>query len=206
MPSDVDNMFGDYASIQSTRNNQATQDFERYFGAGRGGQSDIVTLQSGVDSMFPGTTRDQLASLEQSFADLQQVYKDQTNQMAIVNDLANTSSYVTSTVDKEYDRLSSLKEKTYSSVHKMRQSYMLKKYDIAYNQFVSGIVQFTLFTTVVCTLIYTYKLTGGISDMVAYGVIGLIAVLYLIIVLVFVKQSLIRRKDDWNKFYFGSMK
>lgn len=156
---------------------------------------------------FPGHTKEQLSVIESKFNELQKVYTTQTHEMELVNKLANVSDFMDASVSSEYSRVNKLRDRTYSNVHKMRHHFMMSKYDINYNRFVSGIFQFTLFTTIIGVSIFmmTMRQEDPMSMKTAGWVIGSIFILYILILIVFVKHSFKRRKDDWDKYYFGNM-
>jgi len=198
-----------YSEGDNIRRDSVGTDFIQFYNVDANGNvpNQMDMLRDLESRSYPGQTNDQLAKMEKLMKFAKNMYMNDTEQYKVVNNLANVTNYVAESVDKEFGRLSTLRDKTFSNVHKMRQHYMLKKYDISYNQFVSGIVQFTLFTIVLCGLIYAYaiKPEPPITTTVAWGVIAGILTIYLFIVILFVKQSMMRRKDDWNKYYFGTM-
>lgn len=164
---------------------------------------------SDIDSLtFPAHTQDQLANIESKFAELQSIYKKQTEEMQTVNALANVGNFMENTMKSEHEKMSKLRDKTFSNVHKMRHHFMMLKYDINYNRFVSGIIQFTMFTFILCGTLYafTIKENPPITETVALWVIGLIMTIYILIIFIIIRRFMSRRKDDWDKYYFQSMK
>ena len=141
-------------------------------------------------------------------------YLDETNKLIMMNDVISSNEYLSTTMDNEFQRVSKLTDRTRNTIYKTRASYMQKKYSISYNNFVSGILQFTLFVFILIALCFAaWKqgvLEGGSTEIwrspIVLGAAGLILmVLYLFIVILLYKNYQTRRKDDWDKFYFSSM-
>jgi hypothetical protein len=198
----------DYTATDQQNKETVQNNFMQQYNLSQNASVKRPTLQSDVDAWsFPGHTKDQLAQIENVFNLARQQYMKETQDMKMLNNLSNVSSYVSTSVTKEYDRLSSLKNKSFSNVHKMRQHYMLKQYDVNYNRFLSGVLQFTLFVSALCgfILLYMFHPVNPLSSNVGLGVIGSILVFYLVVLFFFIKDMQNRRKDDWNKFYFANM-
>lgn len=201
-----------YISPYYTYDEQArqttTSQFNNYYQLNNDNKLDESLIYDLDNQSFPGHTKDQMSMLEGKFSDLQKQYTDQTNDMRIVNDLVNVSGFMNSSMETEYNRISKLRDKTVSNVHKLRHHFMMLKYDTNYNIFVSGIVQYTLFVMVICGLLISLNLRPKgekLGKTFTAWLIGIILFIYLVLVVIFIRQSFKRRKDDWNKYYFGSM-
>jgi hypothetical protein len=198
----------DYTITDDAKRAYVSTNFSRQYSLGQNADVRTPEIRSDLDAWsFPGHTKDQLAQIENVFNTSRQQYMKETGDMKMLNNLANVSAYVSGSVVKEYDRLSYLRERSFSNVHKMRQHYMLKQYDVYYTRFQSGVIQFSLFVACVCgfILMYTLKEENPMSNTVAFSIIASMVAFYLLVLIVFIKDMLTRRKDDWNKFYFASM-
>ena len=162
---------------------------------------------------YAGYGINDVVKLDNLFTQHIQKYLNETNQLLMMNDMIASSEYLRNTMDNEYDRVSKLTEKTKNNIYKSRASYMFKRYQIGYNRFVSGVLQFTMFVFVVLAVLCavwrqslalpqgaSMALWQNPSILLACAVI--LVVLYLLIVILLYKTYQTRRKDDWDKFYF----
>jgi nitrogen fixation/metabolism regulation signal transduction histidine kinase len=145
------------------------------------------------------------AQIQNSIVEDVQAYLIETSQAVILNDIYNTNDYVTETIYNEKKRTGGIKDKTASLINKTRQSYLQKKYSIEYNNFVSMCLQFTTFIVLIVAIMFTLLKQDKINNMVAYLISAIAILIFLIGVVLYVKNNQVRRKDDWNKYYFPSM-
>lgn len=119
----------------------------------------------------------------------------------------NTSTlFLNSLLNNEVGRMTSLQQKTFNQVQKTRVSYLMKKYRIAYDYFVGNIFQFSSIIVIILAILFGFVKEGKLSLMTA-GIIAIsIILIYLVILLIIIKNYQSRRKDDWSKFHFGQIK
>ena len=160
----------------------------------------IVPALDGIVSGTPG-------SGSENFTFALRHYFEQTKDIMMLNDFRNSTTYLTDVMGSETQRITRLKAKTIDQVHKIRQSYLMKKYRIAYNIFVANIIQFTLFVVIVFAVMFTMRVTypSLVGTTLALSVSLTVLAIYLLILMVVIKNHQTRRKDDWNKFYYPSM-
>lgn len=162
------------------------------------------TIMKGVDfQAVAGHTTEQLANIENLFQQKVTNYLDDTGAMILMNDLANANKFAGLTVENEAKRLMRLKERSSSDLTKTRAQYLSKNYTIAYNKFLTSIVQLT-FGLIIAIAISTYCLIPAnfISIWVYAWIVTIIGVLYIIVIIIMIKNMQTRRKDDWDKYYF----
>lgn len=166
---------------------------------------DPASFQRIVTENIQGTPIDTQTRINDIFLENVRAYLFNTNQSILFNDVTNANEYLRDTLSKEIDRYATVRDRTFNSIHKTRHSYMSKKYATHYYQFMSVLAQFTIFTILLIGLaFYAYKHEGlewlSLQGAI-YASLGIAAV-YLIVVVMFYKQNQLRRRDDWNKFYF----
>jgi len=162
------------------------------------------------NTSFPGYTRDDLATMEDVFEAMDFQYQDMLKQIQSANDLMNINSYMGNMYDAENKRITGLKNTSVNNVFKMRQTYMTTKYAVAYNQFISKVLMFTLTVLVICAILGCVAIwpTAEPTISMTIAMCGCITILtiYLVLLALFYHRMLERRKDDWNKFYFNNPK
>lgn len=162
------------------------------------------TITKGVDfQAVAGHTTEQLANIESLFQQKVSNYLDDTGSMILMNDLANANKFAGLTVENETKRLMRLKERSASDLTKTRAQFLSKNYTISYNRYLTSIVQLS-FAMIIVVAISTYCLIpANIIGIWVYGwIIGIIAVIYIIAIIIMIKNMQSRRKDDWDKYYF----
>lgn len=113
------------------------------------------------------------------------------------------SSYIDAALSDESDRVGGLSMDTRRNIYKVRQLTIDQAYKANYDRFVTNIMYFTTFVTMLCLTIGAMYLGGTIKAVgTAYAIIGIILAVYaLIMVYLFVSMKT-RTKTDWNQFYF----
>lgn len=162
-----------------------------------------------VTENVQGTPIDTYTQVNDIFLQNVRMYVLDTNQSLLYNDVTNANQYLKDTMTKEIDRYSTVRDRTFNSIHKTRYSYMGKKYDIEYNRFVAVLLQFTIFVVVLMALVmgaqkHLVKDNQWFTMQLALIVCAAILLFYTLVALMFFKQNQLRRKDDWNKYYFPS--
>ena len=168
------------------------------------------------DKTYAGYGINDIVEMDNLFTNHIQKYLNETNNIIMMNDVVTSNEYLNTTMDTEFQRVSHLTDKTRNTIYKTRNSYMLKKYQIAYNKFISGILQFTLFVAI-ALIVFLAAWRQGLelpanvakafwqSPTLLLTCALVLVVLYLFIVILLYKNYQMRRKDDWDKYYFASM-
>ena len=148
---------------------------------------------------------DKVYSYDTIFENTSQKYFDNTSSLFMLNDYGNANGYLNSLLNNEVVRMTSLQQKTSNQVQKTRVSYLMKKYRITYDYFVGNIFQFTSIIVIILAILFGFVKEDRITLTIG-GILSIIIVLsFLIVLLMIVKNYQSRRKDDWNKFYFGQI-
>ena len=148
---------------------------------------------------------DKVYSYDTIFENTSQKYFDNTSSLFMLNDYGNANGYLNSLLNNEFVRMTSLQQKTSNQVQKTRVSYLMKKYRITYDYFVGNIFQFTSIIVIILAILFGFVKEDRITLTIG-GILSIIIVLsFLIVLLMIVKNYQSRRKDDWNKFYFGQI-
>jgi hypothetical protein len=184
--------------------NNAFIDFNRRMGILASGDYSVApeVFETIVKQDVTGTPIETSARMQEVFFDNVRMYLTDTNQAMLLNDVSNTNNFVKDAIGKELERTSMVRDKTFNHINKTRQRYMAKKYAIRANQFYSGVLQYTILVIIICAFVAGQMKEENLSPLVAGIIAGSTVFIYLILLLVFIKQNQIRRKDDWDKFYF----
>jgi len=167
---------------------------------------DTNTASNLTHMAYPGYTVDDLMTIENNFNDMEVLYNEATSIIKVGNDLQNVNTYLSNSYNAESNRVNSLLSHSMNDVYLSRENYMLKKYATAYNQYLAKVVMFSFFIAIVCAFVILFtkyekvKLTWSIAG----GLLTFILSIYVLGVVMFYKQMLLRRKDDWTKYYFSS--
>jgi hypothetical protein len=132
-------------------------------------------------------------------------YVQNTHHLVYLNEMYNTNHYIHSNLTKEQKDLVALNDKARSNVYKAKQRYMGTVYGMYANRFWSSMIRASLFLGTLALLVYVVTREGILSQTTAIWLFGLVGVLALGWMALLVKDMQYRRKDDWNKYYFGTM-
>lgn len=186
--------------------NNAFIDFNRRMGILASGDYSVApeVFERIVKQDVTGTPIETSARMQEVFFDNVRMYLTDTNQSMLLNDVSNTNNFVKDAIGKELERTSMVRDKTFNHINKTRQRYMAKKYAIRANRWYSGVLQFTILIVIIGAFVAGLVKEEHLSPMVGGIIVGSVVFIYLIMLLIFIKQNQIRRKDDWDKFYFPS--
>ena len=155
---------------------------------------------------YPGYTVDDLMTMETMFGKMEKEYTKATEVIKIGNDLRNVNKYIDNNYNYENNRVRNVLNHSENDVHLSRESFMLVRYNIAFTNFLTNVIIFSFFTAIVCAFVicFTFYEKYKISWTAASAILVLIASIYLLGVVIFYRQTLVRRKNDWTKFYFNT--
>lgn len=208
--SSIGSLLPDYPTYDQNTGLDVLQSFNAKVGTTSTGSitSTPFQVKQLVDSQaIPGHTYDQLNTIENKFLENAAKYVDTTKELVVLNDLVNVNRYMNTSMQDEVKRTKNLRDQTFNNVYRTKQSYLMKRYDIAYNSFVTHVIQFTLFVFILCGSLYATTLDPRFlfNKVVVSWIIGITVILYLAIILLLFRSVTQRRRDDFSKFYFGSM-
>ena len=154
----------------------------------------IVDRQS-----IPGHTSDQLAVIENLFHNKINEYESDTLNMIVLDDLSKANEFAKSTVDTNMDRLNKDLKTATNELQKTKTKYIAKNYDINYQNFLINVIKLTLFFLVLTVCVYYFFATYSMGFFILLGIVWFI---YLVFIIWMIKSAQMRRRDDFNKFYF----
>lgn len=168
---------------------------------------DEPSLKKLVDAQaIPGHSFDDLVRIQTVFGDRIKTYMDDSDSLVVLNDLVNMNKYMNDNMQSEYNRTLLLREKTASGVQKVRTNFQMKKYSIGWWDFWAYMIQFTLFILMGCAILVVMFFDPNITlnKYIVIGSVTVLAIFWLFVFVLLIKQNNMRRKDDWDKFYFPS--
>jgi hypothetical protein len=121
----------------------------------------------------------------------------------MLNTSYNSTKYVADDVKAKQLDASIQEQRLRNNISKVRYSFIQKKYIVSYNNFISGCIQGAIIVFSISAILIGLWFQERISSTIAAIIIGIVVITYLIMVAVLVSNNMYRRKDDWNKFYFG---
>lgn len=134
-------------------------------------------------------------------------YLENTKNLNFQNEIYNTNMYMNQSMTLQEEQISDMSEKARNHIMRLRQKYQLKMYDINYYKFITTLLLYAMFIVAMAGLLLglAYKHNPPVLDpAIAWVIVGVVLVLYLIIVFIYVRNNANRRKTDWNKYHFGT--
>jgi hypothetical protein len=166
-----------------------------------GDSVDPENIPYNVAASWPGASTQTVDTL---FESLEKQYSSMLQQVQIINKLSNLTNFANATFDSEKARMSTLRDKTVNDVYKMRSGYMNTQWRIGYDQYVIGILQFTLIMTCFATILLGFLVADQMNAWLAGSLVGILVIIYLVALIITYRSMVRRRKDDWSKFYFSA--
>lgn len=198
----------DYSENDTTFSNDFQKILVDTLNIDASGNYDSIAAANVTKMAYPGYTVDDLMNIESSFNEMEQLYNQATQVIKIGNDLNNVNQYIGNSYTVENKRMNNVLNDSVNDVYLSRETFALTKYNTAFQKFLTSVIMFTLFVAIIiafliCMTIYPKTM---LSWTVAGPVIGVVLLFLLLGIILFYRQTMIRRKDDWNKFYFSTPK
>jgi hypothetical protein len=157
---------------------------------------------------YPGYTVDDIMTIESLFNNMSNDFEKATQFIKISNNLTNVNQFIDNSFKVENKRINHVLNDSINDVYLSRENFMLIKYNKAYQEFLTAVIQWSFFVAIVCAFFvcFTFYPIGkpNLSWKAAGSIIAIVLAIYLCGVVIFYKQTLIRRKDNWDKFYFNT--
>lgn len=162
-------------------------------------------VKSVIESVY-GTREDNEAELRMELLANLYTYLRETEQYVVLNDLSNNNKYVAETLIGETEKVDNVKEKMKNNTYKKQNEFFQKRYVIEYNTFVKNIIKYLILLSIFIIIMTSLYLKDYISNLIFYIIVCSSVIVSLLIILLYVKNTQTRRKDDWNKYYFSGMR
>jgi amino acid transporter len=122
------------------------------------------------------------------------------NDTMLLNTSLNSTNYIKKDLDGKLSDVVNSQGVAQTNLAKTRYNYMQKSNSIAAYKFWINVIVGAIFVACCAFVILGAK---KMPAMLNYSIIGFIAFVYMVIVLLALRNNSNRRNDDWNKFYFG---
>lgn len=131
-------------------------------------------------------------------------YLDITTKLNDYNEIENLNKHMMSANDQELIKLHTFNNQLKTKLLKAKQSYMLMDYGIHEYDMINNILGFTI--VVVCLALFIVSRTSAENKKMLVWICMGIALFYLIVVLVILKQNSSRRTYAWSQWYWSPVK
>jgi hypothetical protein len=130
-------------------------------------------------------------------------YRNNTFNLNNFNEIYTTNKYLDKATTEEKNRLSDSLNRLKSSLLKMRQEYLEKKFAIEeYNVRVS-IIQWTIIAVCALFILLGQVIQQTLGPKLLSIIAGVVIFVYVVIVYVVVKQNSYRYDTNWDMLYWG---
>jgi hypothetical protein len=136
---------------------------------------------------------------------MEEEYKFLTDATVDINMMNNMHKYIETNNNHEVDRLNNLTQNSKNMLQKAKfETKELKNTSSIYAYYINIILLSLFFATIFLILILSIKTYEiDISKNLLYAIIAFIAILYMVLVVLYYRDSLRRRTDDWDKIIFN---
>ena len=117
------------------------------------------------------------------------------------------SSYISDTISNETGRIAGLDKDSRKNIYKIRQLTLMEGYHAKYYKFVTNVMVFTCFVTMLCLTVGAALRSNVIKSIsAAFIIIGIILVIYTLGMMFAFSTIRSRTKGDWDQYYFRPSK
>lgn len=131
-------------------------------------------------------------------------YLDITTKLNDYNEIENLNKHMISANDQELGKLRAFNNQLKTKLLKAKQSYMLMDYGIHEYEMINNILGFTII--MVCLALFIVSKTSKENKKMLVWICMGLALFYLVVVLVVLKQNSSRRTYAWSQWYWSPVK
>ena len=133
-------------------------------------------------------------------------FQKNTDLLAQLNESWNANRYISKSLTTEQRRISSLDSQARKDIYRLRQESMYLDYMSRYYTFVTNVMIFTLYVTLLALLPAAMLHSGRLSMYSVATIEGILLAFYLVILFVLYRRRAQRRTTDWTRYYWEAGK
>lgn len=131
-------------------------------------------------------------------------YLDITTKLNDYNEIENLNKHMMSANTQELDKLRTFNNQLKTKLLKAKQNYMLMDYGIHEYDLINNLLGFTII--MVCLTLFIVSRTSPENKKMLVWICMGLALFYMIVVLIVLKQNSSRRTYAWSQWYWSPMK
>jgi Flp pilus assembly protein TadB len=153
--------------------------------------------------MSLNTTSNNTSSFTTNVANNLKTYRNNTFNLNNFNEIYSTNRYLDKATTEEKNRLSESLNRLKSSLMKMRQEYLVKKYTIEEYTVRVRVLQWTVIAICALFILLGLVLNQTLGPKLLMIIASAVIFVYAVIVYVIIKQNSYRFDNNWDMFYWG---
>lgn len=130
-------------------------------------------------------------------------YMMNTHYLNDYNEIYNVNSYLDERTQVDKEHLQALFERLNSSLLRLKQEFLLKKFDIQNYRYKISMISYAIILVCVLLILTIMFTDGKISQKLLYILVGGSTVVFALIVLLISKSNSYREKTNWDQYYWG---
>lgn len=119
------------------------------------------------------------------------------------NEIYNVNNYLDERTQLEKDRLQAMYERLNSNTLRIKQEYLLKRFDVQNYKYKISMISYAIILVCVLLILTVMYTDGKVSKNILFGVVGVSTLLFALIVFLISKSNSYREKTNWDMFYWG---
>jgi len=132
-------------------------------------------------------------------------YMMNTHYLNDYNEIYNVNNYLGERTEMEKEKLQSMYERLNSNLLRMKQEYLLKRFDVQNYKYKINMITFALILVCVLFILTIMYTDDKISLRMLYTIVGSSTVLFALIVFINAKANSYREKTNWDMYYWGKV-
>lgn len=133
-------------------------------------------------------------------------YKNITHQFNNYNEIFNLNVYVKNSTTQDRARLERVNDTLKSRVIKLKQEYIMQDREYKYMSFKNGLMYYTIVVTCIFLILVGLFMMEMISQGSLILITIILSVMFIISIVVVVKNNSTRRNLTWDQYYWEPMK
>lgn len=154
-----------------------------------------------IENNVKGTDVDIRNQIEEIFFSNVYDYITETFNGILYSDIKNSNSYIKNNLGRELQTISKRGKDAINAIHRNRQMYFEKLYQLNKNNNTSNVIKITMLSIILSFIFLQLSMQKRVSFTYSYIFIGVILIIYLILIIVNIKTNRMRG-SEWNKFNF----
>jgi hypothetical protein len=133
------------------------------------------------------------------------IFKDLTHQLNNYNEIYNLNAHLQTAGDSEYQRLFKTNEILKSKIMSLKQEFMLNEWRISYMKIKNNLLYYSVVMIGLIMVMVGIFLKQMIPLNVLVIIVSVLALVYILSVVLIIKNNANRRNDNWTQYYWLSM-
>lgn len=146
---------------------------------------------------------DLTSAIAQEIGQKKEAYLMNTHYLDDYNEIYSTNNYLDERTSVEKEKLDSTLGRLNSTLLRMKQEYLLRKYDVNNYNLKTSILSITLVLVCIFAILIILYSDGKLGKNLLMLIVGGVSLFFILLVVLIVKSNSYRVETNWDAYYWG---